>query len=87
MRQGWWAVAVVVVCWAGPPVAAQPGGADPQLAQLVADWQQRYDKLKTVRYTVTGTVEFKDKPLMPDDDPLPHGNPVRPVRVVLLLDL
>jgi hypothetical protein len=70
-------------------VAAVPSHGqtpDPRLAQVLSDWKQRHAALKTARYSITGTVEFKDK-VSSDDPPLPPGNPVHSRRVVLLLDL
>lgn len=79
---------VILVGWAASmPALAQPKGPDPRLAKVFADWKGRLERLKTARYTLVGTVEFKDQPLLPGDPELPAGNPVRPKRVVVLLDL
>src|SRR6266851_6414448 len=80
MRYSWYCVAVTIVCLAPQGLFAQTGGKQPVLDKIFADWHDRQGLLKTARYVITGTKEFKDKNL-------PPGNPVRPQRAVLLLDM
>jgi hypothetical protein len=79
MRRATYLLAAVLGCGLAQAAFGQPAAKDSQLAQIFADWQHRQGLLKTVRYVITGTTEFKDPPL-------PPGNPVRPRRTVLLLD-
>jgi hypothetical protein len=60
--------------------SAQEKGKAGPLEQILADWKHRQGLLKTVRYVVSGTTEYKETEL-------PPGNPIRPKRTVLLLDL
>ncbi len=69
-------VLVVVLAHAG---FAQPPEKETPLSQILGDWQARQGLVKTARYVVTGTTEYKDLPL-------PPGDPVRPLRYVLLFD-
>jgi hypothetical protein len=80
MRCHWFGLAVIVVCLVPRAILAQADGKKPMLDRIFDDWKHRQDLLKTVRYVITGTTEFKDQEL-------PSGNPVRPRRTVLLLDL
>jgi hypothetical protein len=59
---------------------ARRPGAEADLASIFKDWQSRQGVLKSARYVLTGTTEFKD-------DKLPPGSPHRPLRYTLLLDL
>jgi hypothetical protein len=61
---------------------AQSGGKQEVLHRIFVDWQHRQGLLKTVRYVIPGTIEYKDA-----DKRLPSESPVRPRRAVLLLDL
>jgi hypothetical protein len=74
-------LAVAIAC--GLPERAsfaQAPSTDASLKQVFDDWKDRQALLKSVRYVVTGTMEYKDQVL-------PPGNPARPKRCVLLLDL
>lgn len=60
------------------------GKTDPQLQKVFDNWKKRQDRLKTARYTLSGTVEHKQ---FPEGITKPTGSPVRPIRFVLLLDI
>jgi hypothetical protein len=79
MRRATYLLATALVCGLAQAAFGQPAATDPRLAQIFADWQHRQGLLKSARYVITGTTEFKDPEL-------PPGNPVRPGRTVLLLD-
>ena len=73
-------LALVIACLLGGRSSAQSPRTNADLASVFKDWQSRQGILKSARYVVTGTTEFKD-------DERPPGNPLRPRRCVLLLDL
>ncbi len=75
-----WALALAIACLFPCGTFAQPPKTNADLAAVFADWQSRQKLLKSARYVVTGTIEYKD-------EPRPPGNPIRPWRGVLLLDL
>ncbi len=79
--RGWCcALTLTIGCAIPGPTFAQESGTDAPLASVFKDWQSRQGVLKSARYVLTGTTEFKD-------DKLPPGDPNRPRRFVLLLDL
>jgi hypothetical protein len=73
-------LALTIACVVANLVLAQGPGADAQLASVFKDWQSRQGVLKSARYVLTGTMEYNDKEL-------PPGSPIRPRRIVFLLDL
>src|SRR5713101_1514811 len=80
MRKHWYYFTVLVPFLAGEQAFAQADSKKPVLERIFADWKQRQNLLKSARYVINGTIEYKDKEL-------PPGNPVRPKRLELLLDL
>ncbi len=79
--RGWCGALAVLIASAMPkPSVAQKPADDAALASVFKDWRSRQNLLKSARYVLTGTTEFKD-------EQLPAGNPIRPRRVTLLLDL
>lgn len=80
MRGGCGTLALAIACLFAARSFAQAPQANADLATVFKDWQSRQGILKSARYVVTGTTEYKDKDL-------PPGNPLRPRRYVLLLDL
>ena len=79
--RGWCRVFALTIAWAiSGSVFAQPGKANEQLEAVFKDWKIRQGILKSARYVLAGETEFKD-------ESLPPGNPIRPRRTVLLLDL
>jgi hypothetical protein len=73
------ALALLIACTAPGSTFAQGAGAIAQLKSVFEDWQFRQGILKSARYVLTGTTEFKVKKL-------PPGSPNRPLRYVLILD-
>lgn len=79
--RGWYgALALMIVCAITGPTFAQGPGAKAQLEAVFKDWQFRQSIFTSARYVLRGATEFKD-------EQLPPGNPIRPLRFVLLLDL
>lgn len=74
------AIALMIACAIPESAFAQEPERKAQLESILKDWQYRQSVLKSARYVVTGTTEYKDRQL-------PPGNPLRPRRSVLLLDL
>jgi hypothetical protein len=64
---------------------------DPQIGPILEAWKHRLGRLKTVRYTLTGTVEAKDELSVPSGfkRPSPKGGvrPTLPLKAVILIDL
>jgi hypothetical protein len=73
----------------GRPAEAQ--GSDPRLEKVFTDWQKRYDRIKTVRYRVTGerviakgsNTDDAGRPLVPESPP---KDIVEEDRLLFLLD-
>ncbi len=79
MSHRYYAIATVLASMLAQGAVAQAPEKDASLSQILRDWQDRQGLVKSARYVIVGTTEFKDAPL-------PPGNPVRPLRYVLLLD-
>src|SRR5467141_1235078 len=79
MRHWVYVLPLIAGVFAPEGALAQARSNDSQLTQTFTDWANRQGLLKTVRYVITGTMEFKDKDL-------PSGKTVWPERTVLLLD-
>lgn len=81
--RGWCcAGALVVGCAISGPAFAQRPGVDARLESVFKDWKYRQSLLKSAKYVLTGSTEFKET-----DTKLPPGSPIRPRRAVILLDL
>lgn len=80
MRNTWFILAFTIFCVAPQVTLGQTEDKQPVLKKIFADWKERQGLVKTARYVITGTTEYKDKEL-------PPGNPIRPRRTVLLLDM
>lgn len=72
--------ALTFACMIAGPTFAQRPEAKAQIEAVFKDWQFRQSIFKSARYVLTGTTEFKG-------EKRPPGNPIRPRRTVLLLDL
>lgn len=81
MYGGRWLLALTMAgAMAGGRTFAQGPNAIALLESVFKDWQHRQSVLKSARYVLEGTNEYKDAQL-------PAGNPIRPYRIVFLLDL
>jgi hypothetical protein len=76
--------AVVVLLLRAGPSAAQ--GADPRLEKVFAGWQRRYDRLRGVRYRVTGERVTAPPPAPADFCPRPAPDAVEADEWLVLLD-
>ncbi|MHB1426510.1 MAG: hypothetical protein ACYC3I_25395 [Gemmataceae bacterium] len=79
-RGRWWILALAIVVTIPAPTMAQQAKDKAALEAVFKDWQYRQSILKSARYVLIGTTEFKD-------EQLPPGNPIRPRRMTLLLDM
>lgn len=78
-----WMLVLLGAVMASGSILAQ-GKSDQQLQKMLDDWTKRQQRLKTARYVLTGTVEYKQ---FPSDVPKPTGDLVRPVNFQFLLDI
>jgi hypothetical protein len=79
----WRALIVLTVaafCTLLSVASAQTKKTESSLEGVFADWKERQAILRTARYVISGTIEYKD-------EKLPPGDPVRPKRFEVLLDL
>jgi hypothetical protein len=73
------AIAIALTSVLAQGLCAQAPDRDTRISNILGDWKERQGLVKTARYVVSGTTEFKDRNC-------PPGNPVRPLRYELLLD-
>lgn len=73
-------IAVGIICSSPARTLAQEQPKDKELAAILEDWKFRQGLMKSVRYVLKGSTEFRDEPKL-------LGNPIQPRQGILLLDL
>jgi len=83
---------LLLAAFVGVAVSARQPQPDPKVAQTLADWRARQERVQSVRYTLSGAEETVSKPEVPpalknDVVPTPPGPKEKSLKVTLLIDI